>query len=37
VGTVQEVKADKRKAKILISIFGRATPIELDFIQIERN
>ena len=37
VGTVQEVKPDKRKAKILISIFGRATPIELDFIQIERN
>jgi transcriptional antiterminator NusG len=37
VGTVQEVKTDKRKVKVLISIFGRATPIELDFIQIERN
>lgn len=37
VGTVQEVKADKRKVKVLISIFGRSTPIELDFIQIERN
>jgi transcriptional antiterminator NusG len=37
VGTVQEIKHDKRKVKVLISIFGRATPIELDFIQIERN
>jgi transcriptional antiterminator NusG len=37
VGTVQEVRHDKRKVKVLISIFGRATPIELDFIQIERN
>jgi transcriptional antiterminator NusG len=37
VGTIQEVRSDKRKAKVLISIFGRATPIELDFIQIEHN
>jgi transcriptional antiterminator NusG len=37
VGTVEEVKPDKRKVKVLISIFGRSTPIELDFIQIERN
>ena len=37
VGTVEEVRHDKRKVKVLISIFGRATPIELDFIQIERN
>jgi len=37
VGTVQEVRSDKRKVKVLISIFGRATPIELDFIQIEHN
>ncbi len=37
VGTVQEVRQDQRKVKVLISIFGRATPIELDFIQIERD
>jgi transcriptional antiterminator NusG len=37
VGTVQEARQDKRKVKVLISIFGRATPIELDFIQVERN
>jgi transcriptional antiterminator NusG len=37
VGTIQEANPDKNKVKVLISIFGRATPIELDFIQIERN
>ncbi|RME58420.1 MAG: transcription termination/antitermination protein NusG [Candidatus Dadabacteria bacterium] len=35
-GTIEEVKPDKEKVKVLISIFGRATPVELDFVQIER-
>jgi transcriptional antiterminator NusG len=35
VGTVQEVNPEKRKVKVLISIFGRATPIELDVMQVE--
>ncbi|WKZ58025.1 MAG: transcription termination/antitermination protein NusG [Bdellovibrionota bacterium] len=35
-GTVEEVKPEKGKVKVLISIFGRATPVELDFIQVER-
>lgn len=35
-GTVQEVNAQKEKAKVLISIFGRDTPVELDFSQIEK-
>lgn len=35
-GTIEEVKPEKGKVKVLISIFGRATPVELDFIQVER-
>jgi len=36
VGTIDEVKPEKGKVKVLISIFGRATPVELDFIQVEK-
>ncbi len=33
-GVVEEVKPDKEKVKVLIPIFGRPTPVELDFIQV---
>jgi transcriptional antiterminator NusG len=35
-GVVEDVKPDKGKLRVLISIFGRATPVELDFVQVER-
>jgi len=35
-GVVEEVMPQKQKVRVLVSIFGRATPVELDFMQIER-
>ena len=34
-GFVQEVNAERLKVKVMVSIFGRKTPIELDFSQVE--
>ena len=36
VGTVEEINMEKGKVRVLVSIFGRETPVELDFLQVER-
>lgn len=37
VGEIKEIHAERGKVKVMISIFGRSTPMELDFNQIEKN
>lgn len=37
VGVVDEINLQKGKVKILVSFFGRETPVELDFLQVERQ
>lgn len=35
-GVVEEVKPDKEKLRVLITVFGRPTPVELEFIQVNK-
>ena len=37
LGTIQEINADKGKVRVLVSMFGRETPVELDFTQVEKT
>jgi len=35
-GFVDEVRPEKEKGRVMVQVFGRATPVELDFMQVEK-
>lgn len=37
LGVVDDVSQERSKVKVLVSFFGRETPVELDFLQVERS
>ncbi|MFN8299710.1 MAG: transcription termination/antitermination protein NusG [Chitinophagales bacterium] len=36
IGTIEEINNDKKKLKVIVKIFGRKTPVEVSFMQVEK-
>ena len=36
IGTVKEINKEKHKVKVMVSMFGRETPVELEFSQVQK-
>ena len=36
-GVIEEVNAEKKKLKVMVKVFGRKTPLELSYMQVEKE
>jgi transcriptional antiterminator NusG len=36
-GVIEEINAEKKKLKVIVKIFGRKTPLELSYVQVEKE